>query len=270
MSNKQNVPAKTAHYPKRTKLLLKRTSLLIDELDVRREEEEKFQLTPYEAGRYMQLKEIFKCQRPAEPIENALEDERALKEIRKEYLTASKIKRERQEIKENADKDGVGGLLLATGTPVILVGVSLMETFMTAGIGIIVAGAAMYVPAFIREVTKKRKARKDLKEISNCLDSLSNEIDEKTMNVDKICSQYGLPINCLEREKYMVPLLEAAKEYEMLNQKETDYELLVQINGSQDISRKISKNLETILGLPVKDEKEYKKTLKKIEDQIKN
>ena len=145
-----------------------------------------------------------------------------------------------------------------------------METFMTAGIGIIVAGAAMYVPAFIREVTKKRKARKDLKEISNCLDSLSNEIDEKTMNVGKICSQYGLPINCLEREKYMVPLLEAAKEYEMLNQKETDYELLVQINGSQDISRKISKNLETILGLPVKDEKEYKKTLKKIEDQIKN
>ena len=74
------------------------------------------------------------------------------------------------------------------------------------------------------------------------------------MNVDKICSQYGLPINCLEREKYMVPLLEAAKEYEMLNQKETDYELLVQINGSQDISRKISKNLETILGLPVKEE----------------
>ena len=71
---------------------------MIDELDVRREEEEKFQLTPYEAGRYMQLKEIFKCQRPAEPIENALEDERALKEIRKEYLTASKIKRERQEI----------------------------------------------------------------------------------------------------------------------------------------------------------------------------
>ena len=56
----------------------------------------------------------------------------------------------------------------------------------------------------------------------------------------------------------------------ILNQKETDYELLVQINGSQDISRKISKNLETILGLPVKDEKEYKKTLKKIEDQIKN
>ena len=49
MSNKQNVPAKTAHYPKRTNLLLKRTSLLIDELDVRREEEEKFQLTPYEA-----------------------------------------------------------------------------------------------------------------------------------------------------------------------------------------------------------------------------
>ena len=88
MSNKQNVPAKTAHYPKRTNLLLKRTSLLIDELDIRREEEEKFQLTPYEAGRYMQLKEIFKCQRPAEPIKNALEDERALKEIRKEYLTA--------------------------------------------------------------------------------------------------------------------------------------------------------------------------------------
>ena len=167
MSNKQNVPAKTAHYPKRTNLLLKRTSLLIDELDVRREEEEKFQLTPYETGRYMQLKEIFRCQRPAEPIESALEDERALKKIRKEYLTASKIKRERQEIKENVDKDGVGGLLLATGTPVILVGVSLLETFMTAGVGVIVAGAAMYVPAFIREVTKKRKARRAFKDISN-------------------------------------------------------------------------------------------------------
>ena len=103
MADKQNVPAKAAHYPKKTNLLLKRTSLLIDELEIRREEEKKFQLTPYEAGRYIQLKEVFKCQRPAEPIENALEDERALKEIRKEYLTASKIKRERQEIKENAD-----------------------------------------------------------------------------------------------------------------------------------------------------------------------
>lgn len=37
MANKQNVPAKTTHYPKKTNLLLKRTSLLIDELEIRRE-----------------------------------------------------------------------------------------------------------------------------------------------------------------------------------------------------------------------------------------
>lgn len=54
---------------------------------------------------------------------------------------------------------------------------------------------------------------------------------------------YGIPINRTEKQKYMVPLYEAAKEFERLEQKETDYELLLQLNGSESISSEISKNL---------------------------
>ena len=158
MENNLKVPAKL-HVPKRTAIAIKKTSLLIDELELRREKEAEFKLTPAEVDQYLQLKEVFKTQRPAEKIESAIEDDKKLKEARKEFLTASKIQRDREEKKENTEKDSLGMLLLAAGTPVALVGITLLDTFMTAGIGVIAAGAAMYVPAFIKEVTKKRKAR---------------------------------------------------------------------------------------------------------------
>lgn len=221
MENKPRMPDKL-HVPKRTTIAIKKTSLMLDELELRREKEAEFKLTPYEKDQYLQLKAIFASQRPAEKIENAIEDEKRLKQARKEFLAASKTEKEKQEIKEKADKDSLGGLLLAAGTPVVLIGVTLLDTFMTAGVGVIAAGAAMYVPAFVREVTKKRKARKELRKIKNKVDKLSYEIDEKSRNVDKVCGTYGIPINCLEKQKYMIPLLDAAKEYERLQQKEVD------------------------------------------------
>ena len=261
MENNLKVPAKL-HVPKRTAIAIKKTSLLIDELELRREKEAEFKLTPAEVDQYLQLKEVFKTQRPAEKIESAIE-------ARKEFLTASKIQRDREEKKENTEKDSLGMLLLAAGTPVALVGITLLDTFMTAGIGVIAAGAAMYVPAFIKEVTKKRKARKELRNIEEKLDDLSNEIDERSRRIDKVCSYYGIPINCTEKQKYMVPLYEAAKEFERLEQKETDYELLLQLNGSESISSEISKNLNLLSGTTITDEERYKETLDKLEKQLK-
>ena len=153
MENKPRMPDKL-HVPKRTTIAIKKTSLMLDELELRREKEAEFKLTPYEKDQYLQLKAIFASQRPAEKIENAIEDEKRLKQARKEFLAASKTEKEKQEIKEKTDKDSIGGLLLAAGTPIVLIGVTLLDTFMTAGVGVIAAGAAMYVPAFVREVNK--------------------------------------------------------------------------------------------------------------------
>ena len=253
MENKPRMPDKL-HVPKRTTIAIKKTSLMLDELELRREKEAEFKLTPYEKDQYLQLKAIFASQRPAEKIENAIEDEKRLKQARKEFLAASKTEKEKQEIKEKTDKDSIGGLLLAAGT---------------AGVGVIAAGAAMYVPAFVREVTKKRKARKELREIKNKVDKLSYEIDEKSRNVDKVCGTYGIPINCLEKQKYMIPLLDAAKEYERLQQKEVDYELLLQLNDSNNISSEISKNLNLLSGETITDENKYKEALERLEKQIK-
>lgn len=67
----------------------------------------------------------------------------------------------------------------------------------------------------------------------------------------------------------MVPLYEAAKEFERLEQKETDYELLLQLNGSESISSEISKNLNMLSGTTITDEERYKETLDKLEKQLK-
>ena len=81
MENNLKVPAKL-HVPKRTAIAIKKTSLLIDELELRREKEAEFKLTPAEVDQYLQLKEVFKTQRPAEKIESAIEDDKKLKEAR--------------------------------------------------------------------------------------------------------------------------------------------------------------------------------------------
>lgn len=120
MENKPRMPDKL-HVPKRTTIAIKKTSLMLDELELRREKEAEFKLTPYEKDQYLQLKAIFASQRPAEKIENAIEDEKRLKQARKEFLAASKTEKEKQEIKEKTDKDSIGGLLLAAGTPIVLI-----------------------------------------------------------------------------------------------------------------------------------------------------
>lgn len=264
------LPADRKYYPKKTSIAIKKTSIMIDELEMRREEEEQYKLTPYENSYYEQLKTVFTTDHPAEDIQNAIDDAKELKNIRKDYLTASKIQRERQNEKDKTEKDSVGLLMLATGTPVILIGVTLLSTFTTAGVAVIAAGAAMYIPAFIREVRKKRKARKELKKITEKVEELSEEIDRRSTNIDKVCKTYGIPINCLEYEKYLKPLHNAAKDFENIQQKKTDYELLVQMNGSESISMQIAYNLQKLSGLPVKDEKEYKEIIDKLEDQIRN
>ena len=164
-----------------------------------------------------QLRETFKVSRPAEGIKSALEDERELKSIRKEYVTAAKIQRDRTELKENADNDSLGMVLIAAGTPMVLVGVTLLETFMAAGIGVIAAGAAMYMPMFIREIPERK--REKIKNITENVDDLSETIDRKMANIDKICSMYGIPVNCTDREQYLSSLFDAATTYEALEQK---------------------------------------------------
>lgn len=264
------LPAERKHYPKKTSIAIKKTSIMIDELAIRREEEERYKLTPYEKAYYEQLKTVFTTEHPAEDIQSAIDDAKKLKNIRKDYLTASKIQRERQEEKDKADRDSLGILMLATGTPIVLIGITLLNTFTAAGIAVIAAGTAMYIPAFIREVQKKRKARKELKKITEQVERFSEEINKRSANIDKVCKTYGIPINCLEYEKYLKPLHSAAKDYETLGQKETDYELLVQMNGSESFSMQIAHNLSELSGLSVKSEKEYKDIIEKLEDQIRN
>ena len=67
----------------------------------------------------------------------------------------------------------------------------------------------------------------------------------------------------------MIPLLDAAKEYERLQQKEVDYELLLQLNDSNNISSEISKNLNLLSGETITDENKYKEALERLEKQIK-
>ena len=83
------VPEKQ-HYPKKTWMMIKKTSLLLDELELRREEEKKFLPTTQEQFLYAQLAEIFPSQRPAKEIETALEDEKKRKVLRSEFLDAAK------------------------------------------------------------------------------------------------------------------------------------------------------------------------------------
>lgn len=268
MKNELRAPDKP-YYPKNTLRTLRKTSVLLDELEARREHEEQFKLTPYEKAMHDQLSETFKVSRPAEGIKSALEDERKLKSIRKEYVTAAKIQRDRTELKENVDNDSLGMILIAAGTPMMLVGVTLLETFMTAGIGVIAAGAAMYMPMFIREITKKRKARKKLKNITENVDDLSETIDRKMANIDKICSMYGIPVNCTDREQYLSSLFDAATTYEALEKKETDYELLCQLNNSDNIKNQITKNIKAMSGLTVVDENNFEDVLDKLASQLK-
>lgn len=256
------------YYPRVTAMTIKKTSLLIDELDIRREEESNFKLTPYEKEVYEKLKEVFHSDRPSEQIQDAICDEKKLKEVRKDYLTASKIEREQKKIKEKADNDAVGMLLLASGAPIMLIGGMLMDSFFIPAVTVIAAGVSMCVPALIREVIYKRKARKKLKEAEIISEELSEEIDELTENIDNVCKKYNIPINCCERLKYLCSLNEAAVTYESLIQKESDYELLCQINGSDAISREISFNLQKLTGLSIRNEDEYKTVIQNLQESI--
>ena len=70
MKNELRAPDKP-YYPKNTLRTLRKTGVLIDELEARREHEEQFKLTPYEKAMHDQLSETFKVSRPAEGIKSA-------------------------------------------------------------------------------------------------------------------------------------------------------------------------------------------------------
>lgn len=255
-------------YPVKTVAALKQTNVLMNELELKRFEEAKFRLTTFEQEQYIQLKEIFKCIHPAEELEQALEEAQDLKTLQKDYVTAVKIEKDKEENKKSLESDSSGLLILSSGMPIILLGLSLMSTFKIAGIVILTTGIAMYFPLFILEVTKKRRARKELNIISKQVEDLQFDITRKHKKVDDICSKYGVPINDLNEEKHISDILEAAKVYESLVQKQTDYELLMTMNNSNALSDQIAKNLYTISGIVPKNEDEYRQIINKLEDQL--
>lgn len=257
------------YYPKQTNLIIKQTSLLIEELEIRRTEEQQFQLTNEEKELYTQLYDIFKNQHPVEPIKTAVEKEKEIKVLRKDFLAAVKDQHEKKDQKDNLEREYINSVLFATATPMVVLGTSLLNSFHSAGMGVIVAGIAMYLPALISEITKKRKANRILKKATIKAENLSEDIERKEMTVDKVCNQYGIPINCCqERLSYLEHLLDAASEYERLEQKKTDYELLMQLNESDRISQKISNNIFCISGLKITNETKYKVAIQKLEEQM--
>ena len=62
--------------------------------------------------------------------------------------------------------------------------------------------------------------------------------------------------------------MDAASEYERLEQKKTDYELLMQLNESNRISQRISNNIFRISGLKITNETRYKVAIQKLEEQM--
>ena len=104
MKNELRAPDKP-YYPKNTLRTLRKTGVLIDELEARREHAEQYILTPYEKAMHDQLSETFKVSRPAEGIKSALEDERELKSIRKEVREGKNAKAYKQKEKNRASDE---------------------------------------------------------------------------------------------------------------------------------------------------------------------
>lgn len=92
---------------------------------------------------------------------------------------------------------------------------------------------------------------------------------ESNPNIDKICSMYGIPVNCTDREQYLSSLFDAATTYEALEKKETDYELLCQLNNSDKIKNQITENIKAMSGLTVVDENNFEDVLDKLASQLK-
>ena len=88
-------------------------------------------------------------------------------------------------------------------------------------------------------------------------------------NIDKICSMYGIPVNCTDREQYLRSLFDEATTNEALEKKETDYELLCQLNNSDKIKNQITENLKAMSGLTVVDENNFEDVLDKLASQLK-
>ncbi len=248
----------------------KKLSLLIDELELRRDKEEKYKLTEEEIEKQHRLELLFNNKHPVKRIQNAIDDEEKLKKIRKKYLEASKELRDKENNNNKINSESDGLLLLATGVPLIIIGYIISDTFKSAGIAVMVVGALMNIPFFINEQIKKRKAKREYKEAESFLNELSEEIDSKSSYIDDVCCEYGLPINTIEKSKDIYPILEAAKEYEDLGQKESDYELLVQLNNSDKLKREIEEILEKLTGQKVTNEKDFHEIMTLIDKNIMN
>ena len=72
-----------------------------------------------------------------------------------------------------------------------------------------------------------------------------------------------------DREQYLSSLFDAATTYEALEKKETDYELLCQLNNSGKIKNQITENLKAMSGLTVVDENNFEDVLDKLASQLK-
>lgn len=263
-------PPATKNDLRRMRVAIKRTSLMIDELELMREEEEKLQLTENEQKRFSQLKTVFENkENPVETIQEAIEDEEELKEIRRDFLTASKVQKERQNEKNRLKNDSASLMLLATSAPIAVIGAFLVGTAVVAGAGLISASVIMSAPVIVKEFIQKKGAKKKLKQINDTVNCLSKEIHAKNINIDNICSGYGIPLNCIsDREKQMKNVLNAADEYKAYEQKQKKYEIAVMENGTHELSRQISSNLYKLSGVKADSECDYHEIMELVEEQF--
>lgn len=235
----------------------KRVSLSIEELRLKREEERQYQLTPVEKQRQADLSAFFHDDHPAERIWKAIEEDRKVRGIRKAYLEASKVKHEKEQAKAQAESNAMNVLLIASGLPIAIIGFILMEAFWIPGLVVCVVGACMVVPAILSDVTKKKRVRSELKRANAVFEDLDYRMHKSAIKVDKVCTEFRLPVNASDKSRQLLPLYEAAEEYESLLQKQVDYELFLRISGSDRLKLSVVEDLRLLTGMTVTDERAY-------------
>lgn len=231
---------------RKRRILEKKVNLLLEELELQKDEEQQYKLTTEEQEKRQNLSLLFHTQHPVNRIQNAIDNEEKLKKIRKDFLNASIEYKEKEGKLNKLESESDGILLLATGIPLIIIGYIISDTFKLAGIVVMLTGAFMHIPLFVNELLKKRKAKKEYKKAECGLNELSKEISSKSSYIDNVCDEYKLPVNTIDKTQSLYPILDAAKQYEELEQKETDYRLLVRLNNSSPIKQELASLLGTL------------------------
>lgn len=239
------------------RLAEKRVSLSIEELQLKREEEKKYALTRTEQKRQAELSTVFSDACPSMRIRKAIEEDQKVKEIRKDYLDASKVKHEKEQAKIQAESNMTGMLLAAAGLPIAVIGLILMETFLLPGLIVCVTGGCITVPSLFAGAIKKRKTRAELRTANTEYEEKEYQMHRAMAKVDEVCKEFHIPVNDPDRSKHLVPLCKAAEEFESLAQKQMDYELFLRINGSDKLKASIVDDIRTLTGKTVTDEKVF-------------